>query len=357
MNVLITSDASSRNEYISNLIRGLENNNISVDCDPKYFWEPISKEYDILYFQWPEELISWEVPTEQKIRDLKNRIVLWKESGVSIFIMRHNLFPHRNLTLDPVLYQTVYENVDGVIHMGNFSIHDFKERYPHISPQHSVIPHPKYYPDKILSRSVARKILHISPREIIFLVFGEIRAAKEQFMITEPFERLSLELKRMIITRGTQKTFKPKALDYPLRRIIWEIQFALYRKKKKQQGIYINNHFVDKEELHNLIAAANVIIIPRIKSLNSGILPKAFSHKRVVIGSNYGNIGEILAQTGNPSFNPSSPNSIRDAMEKAVKLDKDGKGEKNKEYAEKHWASEKIGELHLNFFQQFKANL
>lgn len=355
MKVLITSSINAQNKYIHNLIKSLELNGICVDCSIQKFWNLTDLNYDILFLQWPEELFNWEKINISKIISLEERLKFWSKHGVKRIITRHNIFPHRNRPNDIELYQTVYKNIDGVVHMGYFSQHEFIKRYPEIKVRHAVIPHPMYTFDSKISKREARSKFQIDSETIIFLVCGSIRKFKEQNIIIQAFKKIQCPVSaQLIFTRGGYKFPKPNGRKKPLLRIFWETLFFIYKKRLEKYNIKIYSKFFSENDLNTFIKASDIMVIPRIKNLNSGLLPLAFSHRKVTIGSLYGNTGEILKSTKNPVFDPTIPETICEAFESAIKLNSNRKGDLNFYYARKNWNLNKIGYLLYLFFNENK---
>jgi glycosyltransferase involved in cell wall biosynthesis len=61
-----------------------------------------------------------------------------------------------------------------------------------------------------------------------------------------------------------------------------------------------------------------------------------------------GNVGEILRETGNFTFDPQHTETAVEALRKA--LDNIAKGEENKAYAMKHWSSDIIANQLLKHY-------
>lgn len=54
--------------------------------------------------------------------------------------------------------------------------------------------------------------------------------------------------------------------------------------------------------------------------------PLAFLYHKVVVGPKVGNIGELLSETGNPTFDPDDKKDILRALEEARRLAHGDKG-------------------------------
>ena len=65
---------------------------------------------------------------------------------------------------------------------------------------------------------------------------------------------------------------------------------------------------------------------------------------KVVVGPNVGNVGSILKETDNPSFDPENEHSLINAIDMAFQLKKNGFGMKNKLFSESNWSTAVIAE-------------
>ena len=109
--------------------------------------------------------------------------------------------------------------------------------------------------------------------------------------------------------------------------------------------------FVKDEDLPYYYAASDTALIHRKEILNSGNLPMAFYMGKVVVGPNVGNVGTILDETSNPTFDIHKIDSLKDAIEKALVLNKQGKGEENRKYAIDNFSTERVAQLHINLYK------
>jgi hypothetical protein len=124
-----------------------------------------------------------------------------------------------------------------------------------------------------------------------------------------------------------------------------------YKTLAKDHAIEKNDHhflgdgIVDRNMLPYCFTAADVVFIQRIRILNSGILPMAFLFNKTVMGPGIGNIGELLDNERNFSFDPSDRNSVLGALEKAVNSSLT-KTPTNEQYAKENWNTAKICKLY-----------
>ena len=66
---------------------------IDVRCSKEAFWESDTA-YDIIHFQWPEEVVGWNCDDPDVIRRLEERIRFFRSRGAHFVYTRHNERPH-----------------------------------------------------------------------------------------------------------------------------------------------------------------------------------------------------------------------------------------------------------------------
>lgn len=118
----------------------------------------------------------------------------------------------------------------------------------------------------------------------------------------------------------------------------------------------MSEELVSHKDLPYYIAASDVIFIQRKKILNSGNIPLAFLFKKIVIGPDIGNVGEILRETKNPTFCPCDPYSIVKALNMAQSLMKDNKGYENYSYAKQNMGLKKVANDYINIYNSLISN-
>ena len=255
------------------------------------------------------------------------------------------------------LYELLYQQADVMVHMGNYSCELLQSQYP--NAQHVIIPHHIY--DDIYSFSIAqeeaRQRLHLPADKKIILSFGKFRNDKERDFVlslkknfisqlstlNSQLSTLNSQLSPLFLMPGfyreTLHTWNPRKLAVRL----------YYTWKYKTKGIKFCNDAIPDDLMQCYFCAADVVLIQRLDILNSGNLPMAFHAAKVVVGPNVGNVGEILRETGNFTFDPNDVCSAISALQKA--LEATSKGDENKLYAAKHWSSGIIATKLLNSYQ------
>jgi len=132
------------NPYVKTLKTGLENIGCNVDWGLDHFWNDY-EQYDIIHFQWPDTIFYGQETSDPEINKLITHIDLLKKKGIKLVYTRHNLRPHYNRNKYYLkLYKIIEENCDAVLHMGNYSIQQFKANVNNKKAAHYIIPHHTY---------------------------------------------------------------------------------------------------------------------------------------------------------------------------------------------------------------------
>ena len=225
----------------------------------------------------------------------------------------------------------------GIVHLGEFSRNLLVKDLPIKGQKHCVIKH--HYYDEDFDR-IESSNLEIGSS---VLVFGKIRIEAERFLI----KSVSKYFSNYNILVPSWRRFELNRRVYFLQWLIFETKFYLEKLFSKFE---IGNRNVPKAHLVEMYNKARVVLIPRLKSLNSGIITQAFLHGKVVVGSNYGNVGEMLRETGNPTFDPEDESSVINALRDGFNLVDQGMGERNRSYVLEKLSPDIIAKQHISFY-------
>ncbi len=323
------------NPFVKSLIEGMRAEGCSIDCDLQRFWTDFD-DYDIIYLQWPEVIYQWD-KSKINLDELSNHFDLLKKNKKKIVVTCHNLHPHNNDELTTELYNLVYSKVDAIHHMGTYSYNVLKEKYPNTF--HFIVPH--HVADEMWNRknniSDSRKKLNIPEKDIVISSFGAFRDQDEVNL----FLNMAKDVGRKSITYLAPRI--PIGKLYNGRWINKSIDFIIKYIKYKRLGVrYVG--FLSTEELDEWLCASDIVFIQRKDILNSGNVALAFSAHKVVVGPDLGNVGEILKETNNYTFNPGNRESVCQEVKNAVDACQKGcsLGNDNYEYAKLNWTTSTV---------------
>lgn len=336
------------NPYVATLMDGISSltDDVKWHYDLDFFWSDGIFDMDIIHTHW----LSFMTASETEVERFRQRIKEIKEKGIKIVATVHDLErPSFKSELENIFYEIVYDNADVFIHLGAYSKKLFEQHYPNV--RHVLIPHHVHdhlYPE-IPNRDVSLRKLHLSNRKKYILCFGSFRDEEEQKMV----ENLATEVRK----QGMEVI----APHFFLLNNYMNCYYKFRRKAKMRlwqllYGIHIYGWDISNEQLPYFFGAADVVLLQRKKILNSGNLPLAFLMGKVCIGPNIGNVGSILTETGNPTFDPSSTDSLYLAVKEGFRLAEAGKGQQNREYALCHWSTDNISAEIYHLYQSILAD-
>ncbi len=315
LSVLLVAKLDMGNRYINDLYEHMLHHDVEVTVSEQEFWQP-TKHYDIVHIEWIETLVNWALYTItlEKIKDVESQLKLFTSNGSKVLVTRHNKRPHRYNTNNYItqLFTTVYQYCSGIIHLGEYSIREFKEENPGLANciKHVKIPHGNYLslPNQC-SRDDARKKLGIAKNRFVILVFGAIRKVEEQELIVSAFENATIPNKTLLVSRWDIQWQKRKKIDH------WKHKLNLIL-KNCSQTYFLRNNFVSDNDIQMYMNAADAFFIARTNTLNSGNLYLAYSYGLPVVGPAVGNLTEVLNETGNYTYDPNDFSSATRALEK-----------------------------------------
>lgn len=332
----------SQNPYVATLCEAMseQDENIAFAYDKELLWENDCLSFDIMHVMWPH--VFAYIP----INTFVSRISQLKQNGVKIISTCHNITPHSKSDIEKSYYDAVYSMSDIIIHLGEFSKRMIAATYPR--SKHIVIPHHIYdnlYND-IHTQEESRRFLNLpSVWKTYVLCIGSFRNKAEIALIQNLAKKLIRERVAILAPSLRMKPHLTCHWRSLLSTICW------YLKKIVQPNLIVSGEYVGNHDLPYYFAASSIVLIQRIETLNSGNLPLAFRMGKAVAGPNVGNVGELLAITGNPAFDPYNIYSVEKAVKQAINAEELGK--KNKEYAYNNWNVDIIAKRTLAVYRTF----
>lgn len=307
---------------------------VSIVTEPQNFWTS-TIQFDIVHIQWPEELFDWKVLNEGDIIKLRERLNFWKQQGAKIVATLHNAKPHKDKGFGEELYNLVYTQADCIVHLGNYSL----SLYP--NQNNVVIPHPNY-------NALVKNYQPQKSDKIRFLSFGTIRSIEEEELLINAFKMAQIPNSQITIHRSLIAT-KPY---FSRRDYFKEKKFKKSIKLYEKDNIFLSPKKVENADFDTIFGSTDIVVIPRINSLNSGVIFMGFTYGKVVVGPNIGNIQEFLKINDNPVYDAGNTSSLANAMKQAVGLNE--VGHKNKMYSDLHFDAKKVAQKHIELYNSLK---
>ncbi len=321
--------------------------NFTLDIDLAPFWEVENPPYDIIHIHWVEALFDWQEVDQTAITKLEKRLQTLRKQGKKIVITRHNAIPHRKAKFDALLYQKSFEYAHAIFHMEKFShteYLDYYSRYDWAKNQaHYFAPIIQFtqLPNQI-SPQAARQKLKIPKEKFVFMVLGSIRNTAEKNLLESIAQQLTNPKDMLFVAQWPFFGSRP----------IWKQYKQLQYKLKYPKHRFQAAQPIDDQEMQIYLKAADVLISPRMDSLNSGLISLGFSFGKTVLGPSVGNMKDILTKTKNPMYNPLDLHTLGQSLQEAKTVTAQNKGDENLAFAQKEWSWQQVGKQHIEAYQK-----
>lgn len=307
--VLMVSSYIGKNTYVKNLVDALKSE-CFVATGIESFWCS-NIPFDIVHIHYPEELFYWDSNYgEEGLHSLEKRIEYWKKLGSKIVVTIHDERAHRGKKDDKKLFKLIYENADGMIHLGRFSY----ENLGLSNGVSDVLPHHLY--QDLIELKIDNPKSSPNKGETVFLSIGAIRKQAERSFLLNSFYlfRKNNKKSKLLICNFKLPSESIGFKSDPLRKIWYELAFRFKKFFFLWRNVYLLDHDISKEQMKGLVSQSDILITPRVDSLNSGIIFLALSLNKPVIGPSIGNMTEILDELGCPTYVPGDENTFVKAL-------------------------------------------
>jgi glycosyltransferase involved in cell wall biosynthesis len=367
MNILVPVSTQLLNPYPREIYEHLMLHK-KIDCtfSNLKFWLPDFYAYDIIHIHWPENLTTNLLNTDfivggnnfkAELFAVNETLKKWKAKNTKIVLTYHNEKPHGgNNEFSNLLYDMIYNYADSVIHLGEYSMHKYLSLNKKPEQENLVIPHSIYnsYPNTA-TKIESRQKLKINKDAFIILVFGAVRNQLEAQFILDTFENVDHKKKLLLAPRWNIEDFTKYG------RLLGKIKEKIFNLKmffKSNMYLKSNRTSVLADDVQYYFNASDVVLIPRIDTINSGILPLSATFKRAVISPDVGNIGEQVKLAGFNTFEPG--NAIQAGKiinEIAAKKSQEEIGQTLYAYASKNWDIETVAAKHYHHYENLLNKL
>ena len=156
-----------------------------------------------------------------------------------------------------------------------------------ICPDHiDVIPHGIMPVQNLPDLTDARKKLNLPQDRQIILFFGGIR----------PNKGLDILIKALKIVKSHNERVLLVIAGGLLGRFSFEAYSDMIRKADLSEHVQTFIHFIPEEDVDYFFAASNLLVLPYLTfEAQSGVLLRAYAHKKPVVVSNVGAMGELVS--------------------------------------------------------------
>ena len=269
----------------------------------------------LLHLHWTNKLLeaaTTEAEAHTVLDAFFQRLDRFRAGGGHVAWTVHNVIPHdaRWPALEARLQQGIVDRAT-IVHTLSTNTADAVGEWFTIPEDRVVhVPHPSYrgaYQD-MLSREQARWELGIETDETVYALLGAIKPYKGTDRLLAAFDRISHEQpgRRRLVVAGLPD--KAGAADHFLE------QCELH------PFVLVHPRTIPADEMQLFLNAADIVVLPYIRSLNSGVLMLAFTFGVPVVAPAVGGIAEAITPQTGRTFDPADEASLLRALEAADEL-------------------------------------
>jgi len=321
----LVKSSDTPNPYQKLLSEGLESQKVQVkhwsDCRKGLL--PIfqaallkNKSINIIHIHWVHPFISQRNRLFfilSSIRFLVDVLSL-RLAGKKIVWTVHNLTSHDSRFLEWELWvrRQLVRLVDKIICLNKITLESIIKEYQFNPAKAVVIPHGHYrgvYHSPI-ELNQARKLLNLPESGLLYLNFGLLR----------PYKGIENLLQ---VWKENEDSFAGDTLLIVGRALNEDYVKNLKDLSREVNGVVIVPKFVKNSELHLYFSAANIVVLPFKKILNSGSLILAMSFGKPVIAPRLGGLLEAVGEGDKLFYDPEDDLGLQKAMQnsRSVNLD------------------------------------
>lgn len=250
--------------------------------------------YEIVNIQFPELIFNWKPPTKSQLEVLESNIIIWRDKSKLVYTLNDSKSHYDEKGEFDSLFKLIQKYADGVIHLGNFSLRSFKHLYTK-ECQHKVIHHPLYTSLlKIDTINIEKEINLKFKDRFIVSVIGNVRSIEEVKFIFKSFRKIPQKNKLLIVPKMFYLLNLPRGFPYRFRKMYWYLIEKYYTFPLKKNQYYYGFNFISYPLMVDLLKKTDLILVPRLKNLNSGILYLGLTFDKPIFIAGIGNTTEIM---------------------------------------------------------------
>ena len=276
-------------------------------------------------------------------------IRLLQLTGCHIVYTAHNPFPHEPKAGDVRKYSRIYQRVDHVIALTNYTRNEIMAHCGILAGKISVLPHGDY--EALFSRygcndALAKKVRQKAAGRKIIAFLGHIRPYKGLEVFIDAFGLIKQRMSQsFFLVAGSVLIGDKKDLEEKL------------AKSCKPEDIWTDLRFVPVEDIKAYLSVIDVLVQPYISASQSGNTVMAYAAGVPVISTNVGGLAE-MTEDGKTGYviAPGDPQAIADAIIKCFEADNYEKMSRNaRRAAAEQFNWEKIAEQTAAIYRRFET--
>jgi glycosyltransferase involved in cell wall biosynthesis len=223
-----------------------------------------------------------------------------RKGGAATLMIADNLVPHEKRPLDSFLTRLVTDRTDGVLVMSQAVEDDVRRLLPRMRLVR--VPHPVYAQYGAASKDRASARVRTGLTGDVLLFFGFVRRYKGLEVLIDALPRVLAKRKVTLVVAG--EFYEPVA---PIKERIAALGLG--------DAIRLYDRYVPDEEVGDLVAAADCVVLPYRSATQSGVVLVAYAGGCPVISTRVGGLPEVVEE-GVTGFlvPPEDPSALADAI-------------------------------------------
>ena len=202
-----------------------------------------------------------------------------REGGAATIMIADNLVPHEKRPLDGFLTKLVTDRTDGVLVMSQSVEDDVRRLLPRMPFER--VPHPVYAQYGAAGRDRASARARTKLDGDVLLFFGFVRRYKGLDVLIEAMPRVLASRQVTLVVAG--EFYEPVE---PLRARIAQLGLT--------ERVRVLDRYVPDEEVGDLVAAADCVVLPYRAATQSGVVLVAYAGGCPVISTAVGGLPEVV---------------------------------------------------------------
>jgi beta-1,4-mannosyltransferase len=247
------------------------------------------KKYSVLHMHWPEghlNVSSIALRAASRISAMFAALDYLRLRGTKIIWTMHNLDAHEAFhpSLERWFWRQFVPRIDGAISLSAAGLSLAMKRFPRLRDiPTTIIPHGHYREEYPSSAVDARKTLGIPQEARVFIFLGAVRAYKNVTALVRAFGRVTVP-NALLFVAGVPSSS--------------ELAAEILKEASLDSRVQVQFEYVKVQDVCTYFGAANLVVIPYRKVLNSGSALLALSCNRPVLVPDLGAMSELQADYG-----------------------------------------------------------
>ncbi len=267
----------------------------------------------VLHLHWlnlPLKTVTTVVDAERAVDAFLARLDRFLDAGGRIVWTVHNILAHgsRFEAVEARMLAAVAQR-STVVHVMAKGTREYVAPYYDIPADRVLhVAHPSYvgaYEDYV-SRQQARHQLGLLPDELVYLVVGAVRAYKGLTDLLDAWDILPAHPPRRLVIAG------PVGRDPGTPELV--------ERAVVHPSVVIHGQHIPASQMQLFLRAADVAVLPYIRSLNSGALMLALTFGLPVVVPAGGGLAELVDDRYAVTYPSDAPGSLADALVRAAAL-------------------------------------